>query len=385
MEWPASPEERLCLLLARHRPSPGDLDEVERLAAGNPDWNQLSRLAIDHKVYPQIYRNLSRLPHLRISPQAMLDLKNHYQMNSMLNELWSAELVRVLAEFERRGIPTIPLKGLPLADALFGDLSLRVCGDIDLLVAQNQVAVAMDALESLGYQADFPRWIIRDHMLANTVQIQLSRQSGSIAFLVEIHWGMFQMAAREQGFIAEIWRTSLPAKFRGAAMRKLTAEWELLYLLAHIARHNWQGLRWLVDIDAACTSPLPIDSERLIAQARMAGWEQIADWGLGVCRLLLETPSPLPQEPSAPYSRAKLLSNLNTGTNRWQAVAAVLRTEPSILAKAGFLLRKIFAPTPADYAVCNLPESVAFLYYAIRPMRLAVSSLHRALPVGHGE
>jgi hypothetical protein len=65
--------------------------------------------------------------------------------------LWTASLRGTLADFHRRGIPVISLKGPWLAERLYGDAALRSCCDLDLLVHRSDIAVAEDLLTELGF------------------------------------------------------------------------------------------------------------------------------------------------------------------------------------------------------------------------------------------
>ena len=55
------------------------------------------------------------------------------------------------ADFHRRGIPVISLKGPWLAERLYGDAALRSCCDLDLLVHRSDIAAAEDLLTELGF------------------------------------------------------------------------------------------------------------------------------------------------------------------------------------------------------------------------------------------
>ncbi len=62
----------------------------------------------------------------------------------------------MLKLFGEAGIPAIPLKGVALSQALYGDTSLRVCGDLDILVPRGLVAQSFQVLLRNRYEAELP-------------------------------------------------------------------------------------------------------------------------------------------------------------------------------------------------------------------------------------
>jgi hypothetical protein len=198
-----------------------------------------------------------------------------------------------------------------------------------------------------------------------------------MTFALELHWGLFQAAADEQECVQELWRSAHREVCLNAPAYAMTAEWRLAYLIVHAARHNWQGLKWLVDIHAACSMAPGPDFARLAAIARQFNWESLCNWGLAIARTLMGTPMPASIPHQLPYDEKDLPILLLTPTSRWKCFRMLLRAEPKVLRKLRLVARRIFAPAYADYLVVQLPPSLDFLYYAVRPMRLAWSVIRR--------
>ena len=57
---------------------------------------------------------------------------------------------RVMQALEGRGIPSLPLKGYALAEAVHGNTGLRLFGDIDMLVPGKRCATRSGALRGSG-------------------------------------------------------------------------------------------------------------------------------------------------------------------------------------------------------------------------------------------
>ena len=65
-------------------------------------------------------------------------------------QLMSLRAMAVLAD---AGIRSSALKGPLLGEAIYGDPGRRLSGDIDLLVAPEQLPLAVDVIRGLGYEA----------------------------------------------------------------------------------------------------------------------------------------------------------------------------------------------------------------------------------------
>jgi hypothetical protein len=64
------------------------------------------------------------------------------------------ELLRLLDTFKADNIMAVPFKGPLLAVAIYGDMLLRECGDLDFLIKRKDVRIAINLLVSLGYRPD---------------------------------------------------------------------------------------------------------------------------------------------------------------------------------------------------------------------------------------
>ena len=363
------PEERICLLLAKGRLSPVDRDEALAIASQGPRWELILDLSIQQEVYPLICRNLRDLGFPGVPVEAQEKFTALFRMNVLRNDLLARELVQLLTTLHQASIPVIPLKGLYLAESLYGETSLRVCSDMDILVPRNSVPQAFDLLLSRGYQADFPRWVATDRMMQRCVQIPLWQAEGAMQHLVEIHWGLFLEASHEEAGIQDLWAEARRKDFQGAPAWILSPEWQFLFLLVHAARHNWQGLKWLADIHEICVQG-GIQWAKVLAKSRMMGWDPMVQWSLGVCHAILGTPLPSSIPLQLPHPRRKLLLALRSRGNRWKNLLVLLRAERRLSRKFGLLARRLFVPTTAEYALCRLPGSLAFLYYPLRPLRI---------------
>jgi hypothetical protein len=289
------------------------------------------------------------------------------------NDLLTAELARLLRSFGAEGIPVVPLKGPLLAELLYGDKGLRVCSDLDILVPRNRILAAYDQMVRLGYQATVPSWFLSDRVTRNSFEATFSRAERSFLYVVELHWGILWEESVDESSIRDLWEKTTTQTVLGAAVQVLSPEWQLLFLAAHAARHNWQGLKWLVDIHEICLQ-WKLDWGQIGTTASRLGWGELVGLSLSICHRLLDTPLP-PQFPAEPIPAPEVLfpARPRVVTALQNTMLAFrLTSRPS--QKLRLLLRRLVVPTLSDAESCRLPQSLRFMYYFLRPLRLACIS-----------
>src|SRR5262249_52518798 len=150
----------------------------------------------------------------------------------------------------------------------------------------------------------------------------------------------------------------------------LSAEWEVLYLCVHAARHRWRALKWLVDIHEAC-SVRQVDWVRLVDKARRLGWEKILQLTLSTCHALFDTPVPNDLSRRVRPRWLRTFPELPVEPGLWQEALFATRLFSGMSAKLGYLGRLLLLPTIREHELVSLPSPMGVLYYPLRPLRLA--------------
>ncbi len=367
-----TPEDRLVLLLARGHLPPPLAREARSLLSAPLRWKRILERATVHEVYPLVHHHLRSLDSPGIPPDFREALDGRARANALRNTLLAEELSRVLDLLARAGIPAAPLKGVTLAQSLYGDRTLRVCADLDVLVPREAVVRTFDLLREAGYEHG------EDHAVGSA-EIDLLLQSNiEYAFVIEkrglrcpleLHWDLAWRWPRSRAAARDLWREARPARFFGARGYRLSPEWELLFQATHLARHRWQGLKWLIDIHEICVSTA-IDWSKVQAKAKWLGWEEMLALTLGSCHALLDTTLP-PEVPLRPPPRRLALFPAEPApgsvlTNALHPLRLLGRRSR----KLRYLAHLLFVPTLHERRVLGLPSWLHFFYYAIRPARL---------------
>ncbi len=371
-----SPEDRLCLLLAPAVVEACTLERAFTLLEGPLRWGLVLDRVVREGISPIFFLNLRRLGFPGVPGHVQKWLETAFKLNAIRNESLAMELARVLKLFGEAGIPAIPLKGVALSESLYGDTSLRVCSDLDILVPRSLVGRSLQALLRNGYEGNLQEETLIRIPLGNAIEYEFTRSDGPISYRLELHWGLFCTSRNDERAAAEVWQESQAAIFFGVTARQLPPEWELLYLAAHAARHRCEGLKWLTDIHDA-VSLRRFDWEKLSAAARRHGWESALGLSLSTCHELLGTVVPHPFTQSVPR---QLVSQITPPLLKTVGDPLfIFRHLKGRRNKLSFLFRRTFLPNFSDYAEVHLPHSLRSLYYLIRPFRIVYACGFRLL------
>jgi len=243
-------------------------DVLERL--DEDGWRALPPLLHLHGIAPLAHARLRESGRLELAPPDVRDrLETLHRRNAARNLLLFAELDRVLEACRSRNIPVIPLKGAYLARAVYADTSLRVMGDLDLQVRQEDGGAAADVLRGCGYVSEWrgdADWKRHSSHLP-----PFHHRSG---YTVELHVdfkGRFSHLRIEP---ESIWRRARPDPACGPGGLAMAPKDLFLYLCLHLYRARLRvGLRHLVDLrELLRMRGLEFSGEELRGQA--------ADWNM---------------------------------------------------------------------------------------------------------
>ena len=220
----------------------GRADAVTDALASSPDPIALAVAAELHGLAP-IFHVFSRARANELPPELAQRLSASYRQNKARAIILLSEAARIAPEFEKRGIPCIPLKGAALAEDLYGDPAMRPMHDVDLLVPQNALSDAREIMIAAGY-----------HEETGDLRAGFEEEFRSeLSFYraaphpcrVEIHWGLLNFGGHEE------WtRQAFERSIMTPRGRRLTDEETLLYLAAHSAYHH-QNDRLIWEFDVA--------------------------------------------------------------------------------------------------------------------------------------
>jgi len=360
-----TPEDELCLLLARGQIALPASARIQELLATPLQWPLVLERARSQQVFPLLYRNLCLRSFSGVPESVQSELKGAYLANALRNQLMAEELARLLSLLDQAGIRAIPLKGVALAQYLFGDVGARVCSDIDILVPAEQAVQARRIIIANGYSSRFTEKFFARHQL-RAAECTLLRETEVLSYFVELHWTLLHGSSKNSQAMENLWAEARPLDFFGSKACSLTPEWQFLYLSFHAAYHMWSSLKWLADIDQLCRSAT-VDWDRVNEKAVSFDLDTFAGPTLAACSTLFGTPIPaqIPRQ-SLPLH----ISLFPSSSDSWRIKLFYphLLKRPSD--KVRWFAETLFVPSLADRKFVNLPGSLNLLYYVLRPLSL---------------
>jgi hypothetical protein len=180
----------------------------------------------------------------------------------------TGELLRIINLLAEEGITAVPFKGPVLSEKLYHNLALRVFGDLDILIHQDDADIVMSLLTADGYQPQ------HHPDSAN----QLVKAQANI--VLEVHWEAISFGT---SWLRKFKDKPLPTTLAhlsprlqetslgGKMISTLSPEDTLLILTIHGSKHWWSRLNWLADIAALIHVYPNLDWDWLIEQT--ARWK----------------------------------------------------------------------------------------------------------------
>jgi hypothetical protein len=371
-----SSEQRCVLLLGQGDLASQGRDEARRLLAEPLAWQVVTRSAYEEGVYPAVARGLRRLGWPHVPETTRNELEAAERLNAARNALLVRALGRVLERFDREGIPVMPLKGVALADSLYGDVGLRVCSDLDILVPRSAVPHAFELLQADGYeQADRSRVKPSDidFLARSAMEFGFTPPASAFPYLLELHWDIAWRWRGDASMVDDLWADARQEVFWGVEAWALSPEWELLYLAVHAARHRWQGLKWLVDIHEVCVRA-KFDWDTVTDKAHRFGLDRALELSLSTCLALFGTPLPPAYADRPVPAWLPLFPASAPQMGEWREALLVRRLFRRPQDRLRYLARIALRPTLGELGFVRLPLGLRLLYYPLRLVRLAIAS-----------
>jgi hypothetical protein len=346
-------EQRILCLAARTVLEPIAERQLIKLLRGPIDWELLWAQGHLHEVLPLVTTSLRRLAaQVPIPAPWLAQAQRRYYATMLRNTALADELLRVLAAFRQAGVAALPVKGLVLAETLYGSLALRPLGDLDVLVRPSDLPHARAALAELGFaQADEPGYENARHPFHDPPYY---RRAAGGSICLELHWGLWASHFFQLEPDA-LWRRVVPAQIHGATLSILSPEDTLLHLAIHRSRSALR-LRFVCDVaELLRCNRATLDWEYLLAQTQAAGARTTMFYTLALAAELLE--APLPDGLLACLHVSRIKRSL---LDRTCGTAALFRAAaPDDLSQQPHLILRVFEQDGARHILRALGASLA--------------------------
>jgi len=392
------PEAKLLVGCAQVRIDAGQAERVRHLVRGGINWGHLIQLADAHRVVPILYWGLKISCPEAVPASTLGQLRDAFHASVGQNLFLVDELLGIIALLERHGICAVPFKGPVLAASAYGDLSLRQCGDLDVVVHERDIPEAGALLGSRGYRPIESwvqrRWGQNAARLRTLVEYNRAFVARGGRSVVELHWAFAEPYNAFHPENGPLWEHLQWIDLGGARVPTFSPEDSLLILCVHGARHSWDRLAWICDIAELSRAHPEMDWRRALEEAQRLRVERILFLGLRLARDLLGIDLPRPVlsriaadravESSAIHVCERLFREPGRLDGIWERPFTIegislasVRFQFRVRDRFRDRLRYVFylaqlalTPTREDRELLLLPTPLASLAYLLRPIRL---------------
>lgn len=273
------PEEALLLICARRELTEPLLKEAHALAQ-EVDWDRVVELSLAHRVAPIVFASMKRHLSAVIPDRCLVRLKQHVIASTHGNLALLSELLRTARELTAGKIRFAVFKGLVINQSVYQDLAIRQCGDIDILVDQDNFTRARSLLISAGFEPTLTA--------AEELQCQ---QSGlwhdQRRVTIDLHWGI---SPRELGIRADRMLKSLTTiSISGQSLPSFNPVDQLIILCVNATKEYWNQLLYpYCDIHEHLRSQSMPDWEDVFRRARELRCERMVRTALLITARLYE-------------------------------------------------------------------------------------------------
>ena len=304
-------------------------------------------------------------------------MKTHNRSIAQRNMLMSVELIKVMKLLEENNIEAIPFKGPLLAQMAYGDITLRQYVDLDILINEHKLDKAIQLLSKHNYvynQKEYQQ-IMKNKSIFH--DISLSKNSVSI----ELHWRLFSDEFKTNFESIKIDKNLFEVTIANYKLKSFQNEILIIYLAIHGTKHNWERVEWLLDIVKIIQNH-SVDWQQIIELMHTTKTKKILLSTFYLCHTVLDLNLPyeiqtLVHNPKS-LKLSKSLEELfyqNFKSRITQKVATKNISKIQYLLLDGFrnkslFILSLFTPTELEFKTIQLPQSMRFLYYIIRPVNV---------------
>ncbi len=354
---------------------------VKQLAQNGLNWNTVIILSETHKLTQLLYQNLKTYCPEVVPAEVMLQLQRIYSTQVQYILFLTGELVSLVKEFSARGITVLPYKGPVLASQIYGNLALRPYVDLDILVHIADISKAKSLLLEKGYKITWPELPLDSALekihFRTKYNYQFTHSDRQV--ILELHWGVSPSYFAFPSCLEWLWQDLESITLAGTELLAFPIEKLLLILCVHGGNHLWDRVGWICDIAELISHHPDLNWDSVFRDASNFGAQRLLLTGLSLAHDLLEASLPteiqkrLEEDAKARWLAQNMIRRF--AGFRWSGSGFLdipfyhLRARERFRDKANYCLQ-MAVPSIKDRGFLPLPESLNFLYYLIRPLRL---------------
>ena len=231
--------DQLILSSVRVHPTAADLETLDALIPLIDDWDYLSRTIIERGIGPLFFQKLSLISNAALIPEVAKSNLQQAYFRTLSRSMVLYEAFRSVSDaFGVNHIQVVALKGIHLAEWLYGDIGLRQCSDIDLLVRKEEGEKCLQILTGLGFKQSGDEV---SHLITEKIGIvhYPAMLLGDVS--VELHIRLHNTRKTYRLDVNKIIDRSIPLNLNKTTANAMEIHDLLIFLCVHLDKHFNSG------------------------------------------------------------------------------------------------------------------------------------------------
>jgi hypothetical protein len=257
------------------------------------DWVSVLRFTEESAMTPLVFENLSKIA-ARVPvlvPQIWMDrLEKSCRVNTVRALYQSSELIKILEALESHGVRAVAYKGPVLGVQAYGDPALRQFYDLDVVVAQKQLAAADEVLRGMEFEQRFA-WPRVENPATTQTPGEYTYRGRHSQVLLEVHTERTMRHFPESLNLEALASRLTTVNLAGQRVKTFRPEDGLPILCVHGAKDFWAKASTIVDI-AELVQLQPFDWNLARETARSLRCITMMLLGLSLAQRLIGMPLP---------------------------------------------------------------------------------------------
>ena len=267
MQWTPDAESELLLRCCAVSGPFADGQAIFALVERGVDWNRFLVLANRNALTPMVAARLGAEGVANLPSHVARTLRLSYQVNALRSHHLAGCAVEIVDSFAAAGVPVIAIKGPALAIAAYGDVAMRVFGDLDFMVRLEDLPRAVAALERVGYSSPAYRADVIETGFFPDVGLDFARPDS----VVDLQWRLspsyFPFAPAGE----QVWNRTVEIEILGRRVRVLGPADSILFQACHGSKHGWMTLAQICDFARVLAAATTVSWSDLLDDAQRAG------------------------------------------------------------------------------------------------------------------
>ncbi len=339
------------------------------------DWTVVVKIALQHRVVTHLYKKLISIP-CPILPDDIQDAMGFYdEQQRRRSQLLIDELQIICDQLTEQGIRAISYKGPALAMQAYGDARIRVCNDLDLIIAKEDYSKTMEALQGLDYTNEV--WKNRITCVYSWLycgQDIFFHREKNIA--VEPHWLITPSPFCIAIEFEPLWKRAVAVDINGREVMTLSPEDHLIFIAIHGCKEQWMNLRQVLDVAALIRRNSTINWGLVCTRAADMQCLRMLLVGLGLAHELLNVALPshlnllLKNDTTARAIIREIAADFFYTSSELPDIKKVSRLQLKLRQSAGskiaYIFKTLLMPSDRHFRMLTLPRALFYLYYPLK-------------------